>query len=105
MPRASVITATTVKEGDLRSMRRAKRQSCQSICTAHFLKYGHSGPATSPVLIFREYSQQTDKCLINAASSTGRCNTIQRVDSTIPGEPICLTALGENLARVAFRLI
>ena len=47
------------------------------------------------------------QCLINRASSSGRCNTVQCVDSTMlsRGEAIRLAILGQNLARVVFRLV
>jgi hypothetical protein len=51
---------------------------------------------------FTKQGQVANKCQLNRSMQhhPTRC-----FDNAFPGEPICLTALGENLARVAFRLI
>jgi hypothetical protein len=67
-----------------------------------------STEGSNPSLRNRDMRQPADfTSPASAASSTGRCNTTQCVDSTMlpRGEAICLAVLGQNLARVVFRLI
>lgn len=58
-----------------------------------------SGPS-GPPYVCRYYAQLriSRQCLINAAGSRGRCNTIQSVDPTIllPREPICPGVLDQD---------